>query len=450
MIKIRSIIIVLLIFGSTSFTFLLNDFKESKKIIENIQRTSFKLKEYNVLDFGARGDGVFDNSKAINEAITTCSREGGGKVIIPGGKYLSKGPINLKSNVNLYIDEGALLLFSPDPNDYLPVVFTRWEGVEIYNYSPLIYTASQENVAITGAGTIDGQAKEKWVSFRQKQGKAQNQLREMGKQQVPVAERVFGEGYFLRTPLIQFINCDRVLVEGVTLTNSPFWILHPVYTSNMVIRDVKFHSLVINNDGIDVDSSNDILIENCNFQTGDDAVVFKSGRDQDGWRVNRPSKNVVVRNCFAPRVLHGIAFGSEMSGGVENIYIENFIMDKVMSEGVQFKANKDRGGYIRNINIRNITVDSAKNHLIYFTNDYHGYRGGNAPSEFYQISFENVHCNYAKNAFQFQGLPGTPIHDINVKNVILKDVEQVFNKKEYIEDMKFKNVLIEDEEVYLK
>ena len=267
------IISAILIFVSTSFSLLqVDEFEKSKDIINNIQHTSFRQKEYNVLDFGAKGDGKFDNNEAINDAITTCSEEGGGKVIIPSGKYLSKGPVNLKSNVNLFIAEGALLQFSPDPNDYLPVVFTRWEGVEIYNYSPLIYTADQVNVAITGSGTVDGNAKVNWVSFREKQGKAQNALREMGAEQVPVEDRVFGEGHFLRTPLIQFINCDRILVEGITLTNSPFWILHPVYSSNMIIRNVKFHSMVINNDGIDVDSSHDILIENCNFRTGDDAV----------------------------------------------------------------------------------------------------------------------------------------------------------------------------------
>ncbi|MGK7397850.1 MAG: glycoside hydrolase family 28 protein [Candidatus Cyclobacteriaceae bacterium M3_2C_046] len=421
----------------------------AEQIIKNIEKTYFIDQNFNILDFGAKPDEGFDNRPFIEKAVLACVSKGGGRVIIPPGTFYCKGPINLKSNVNLQVSKGATLLFSPDPEDYLPMVFTRWEGVEIFNYSPLIYTKDQENVAVTGKGTIDGNASKVWTSYRAKQKEAQNRLRAMGTEQVPVAERVFGTGDFLRTPLIQFINCKRILVEDVTLTNSPFWILHPVYSSNIVIRGVKFHSLVINNDGIDIDSSTEALIENCSFFTGDDAVVFKSGRDQDGWRVNKPSKNVVVRNCYAPQVLHGIAFGSEMSGGIENIFIENFKMDQVKSEAIQFKANKDRGGYIKNIYISNVKVDSVKAHLLFFWNNYYGYRGGNAPSEFHHIYIENVICRYAKNVFQLQGLEEKPIHHIYVKNLIIEKADHLFDEKEFFEEVFFENVMVEKQKIRL-
>ena len=425
-------------------------FSAAEKIVEGIQPTSFPDQTFLITDHGGRGDGNFDNYDIINRLIHTCSGKGGGIVVIPAGVFYCAGAINLRNNVNLHLEEGAVLMFSPEPRDYLPSVFTRWEGVELFNYSPLIYTVGQQNVAITGTGTINGNGDAIWTGFRNKQKPAQSRLRVMGSTELPLQNRVFGAGDYLRTPLIQFVSCERILVEGVTLTNSPFWILQPVYSSHIIIRDVNFHSMVINNDGIDLDSSTDALIENCSFRTGDDAVVFKSGRDQDAWRVNKPTKRVVVRNCEAPQVLHGLAFGSEMSGGVEEIYIENFKMDQVKSEAIQFKANKDRGGYIRNIFIRNILVDSAKQHLIYFTNDYHGYRGGNFPSSFSNIRIEDVNCNYARYAFQLQGLEDQPLENLYFQDILVQDAQDVFDKKDYFKEVVFKNVEVEGELIKLE
>lgn len=442
--------IFLLIFSVITFNSLAQaDFTQAKRIIENIDRTNFSGDTLNIIDFGATGNGEFDNRQSIMNAIEACSEKGGGVVVIPKGSFFCKGPISLQSNVNLHLTEEAVLTFSPEPSDYLPAVFTRWEGVEIYNYSPLIYTYGQENIAITGNGIIDGKAQEKWVSFRGQQGDARSRVHSFSDSPVPVKERVFGEGDYLRSSMIQFINCNRILLEGVTLKNSPFWMFHPVYCSNIIVRDVAFNSLVINNDGIDFDSSSMGLVEGCTFTTGDDAVVFKSGRDGDGWRINKATRNIVVRNCEAPKVLHGIAFGSEMSGGVENIYIENFKLGTVDSQVIQFKANKDRGSYIRNIFIRNIEVDHAGSHLIYFTNNYHSYRGGNAAPEFHHIFIENVSCKTANNVFQFQGLEEKPLHDINLKNIKVEKANKIFSKKEYIENVTFEHVVIEGKKLDL-
>ena len=426
-----------------------SDFQDVEKILKNIQLTEFNGDTINIVDLGAVGNGHFDNRQIITGAIEASSKAGGGVVVIPAGNFLSKGPINLQSNVNLHLLDGAVLSFSPEPADFLPAVFTRWEGIEIYNYSPMIYTNGQENIAITGKGIIDGNSSLKWVSFRDKQGTARSRVHNFSDTKETVKERVFGEGDYLRSSLIQFIDCKRILLEGVTLKNSPFWMFHPVYCSDIIVRNVSFNSLVINNDGIDFDSSSMGLVEGCTFTTGDDAVVFKSGRDGDGWRINKPTRNIVIRNCEAPKVLHGIAFGSEMSGGIENIFIENFKLGEVESQAIQFKANKDRGSYIRNVYIRNIEVDSAGSHLIYFTNNYHSYRGGNAPTEFHNIHIEDVRCNEANNVFQLQGLKEMPLHNIKLHNIKVKKANDVFSKKEHFKDVSLENVEIGGQNIKL-
>lgn len=441
------LMIVLNIINGEAFCQL--DFSPAGRIVDQIRRTHFPADTFQIVTFGAKGDGVFDSRPAIIQAIDACSAKGGGVVEVPSGKFFCKGPISLKSNVNLYLSDKAILFFSSEPDDYLPAVFTRWEGVEIYNYSPLIYTLNQENVALSGKGTIDGNTAEKWIPFRDLQGKAQNKVRELNDLQVPVSERRFGDGDYLRPSFIQFINCKRILIEGITLINSPFWMLHPVYCSDIIVRNVKFNSLIINNDGIDFDSSTNGLVEGCSFTTGDDAIVFKSGRDRDGWRINKPTENIVARNCTAPQVLHGIAFGSEMSAGVENVYIENFKIGNVQSEAIQFKANKDRGGFIKNIYIRDIEVDRAGQHLFFFTNSYQGYRGGNSPSEFYNIHLENIICNYANYVIQLQGLEASPLHNISIENVEVKKADHIFDRKEFYKDIIIRNVTVAGKEVEL-
>lgn len=354
--------------------------------------------------------------------IKACSDAGGGKVVLKRGTYFCKGPVVLFSNVKLQLNEGVHLLFSQNPEDYLPVVFVRWEGTEAYNFSPFIYAKDARNIAITGKGIIDGNglAENSFRDWRSRQKDDQNKLREMGRDGVPLENRVFGAGSYLRPQLIHFVNCKNILLEGITVTNGSFWLIQPTYCSNMTIRDVSVESKFINNDGVDIDSSSDVLIENCRFNTGDDFVAIKSGRDQDGWRVNKPSKNIVVRNSSSDDCLHGISFGSEISGGVENVYAENLVFKKVRQYGLQFKSNKDRGGYIKNIFINGIQIDTTQTGIS-FTNQYHSYSGGEFPSLFENIRIKNLNCNVAvKKAISLEGLPEMPIRDVVFENVNLK------------------------------
>ncbi len=393
-------------------------------IVDQIKTPDIGTAVVNISDFGAVGDGLFDCRPAITKAIQKVSASGGGKIVFPKGTYFCKGPIHLKSKINIHFNEGSTIVFSEDAKDYLPLQLVRWEGVEIYNYSPYIYAINEKDIAITGTGTLNGNAIEQIGKWKQKQKPAQNLSRLMGKDLVPVKERIFGEGHFLRMSFIQFMNCSNILIKDISIENVPFWVIHPTYSDNITIKNVNVNCPKINNDGIDVDSSQDVFIENCKFNAGDDAIAIKSGRDQDGWRVNKPSKNVVIRNCFAENVLHGLAFGSEMSGGMENIYIDNFFMRNVKQYAIQFKANKDRGGYIRNVFIDGVFIDSTKTAIL-FTNNYHSYSGGESPSEFHNIKISNLTCNYANGSgIDIQGLEEKPIHHLTFKNILIHKEEK--------------------------
>lgn len=390
-----------------------------ENIIERIELPAIPNDEYNILDFGAIGDGVTDCKPAIDSAFALMSTNGGGKLLIPEGEYLLNGPIHLKSHVNLHLAKGCRILFSQNPKHYLPMKLVRWEGVEVYNYSPYIYANNESDIAITGLGTFDGQAIGGIAEWRNKQKPDQKLLRQMGKDLLPVSQRVFGEGHYLRMSFIQLMHCRNILISDIRIEDVPFWVVHPTYCKSITIQNVKVNSTRINNDGIDLDSSEDALIEDCTFNAGDDAIAIKSGRDNDAWQINRPSRNIVIRNCFANDVLHGLAFGSEMSGGMENIFVENFYMKNVKQYAIQFKSNLDRGAYIKQVYIDGVFIDKTQT-AIFFTNNYHSYSGGNSPSDFYDISIENVVCNKASGrAIDIQGLQENPIHHITLKNILI-------------------------------
>lgn len=393
------------------------------QILQRIQLPELPENTFNIVDFGAVSDGKTNCKPAIDAAVKKASAEGGGKIVFPAGTWFCKGPIHFESKINLHLEEGCVVLFSDNAKDYLPLQLVRWEGVEIYNFSPYIYAINKTDIAITGKGKFDGNAAE-FRKWRAKQKPAQNKVRQMGHELVPTEKRIFGEDQFLRFSFFQPMNCKNILIEGITIENVPFWVMHPTYCKNITISNVTVNSPHINNDGIDFDSCEDALVKDCIFTCGDDAIVIKSGRDEDAWRVNKPSKNIVIQNCYAPEVLHGLAFGSEMSGGVENIFIDNFYMKNVQQYAIQFKANKDRGGYIKNVFIDGVFIDKAKT-AVYFTNDYHSYSGGNSPSEFSFIDIENVWCNQTEGkGIDIQGLPEKPIHHVTVKNVkIVNEIE---------------------------
>lgn len=433
-----SIALFVLVVSVSIFAQTKDDWKRADEIVQSIKTPQIPNRDYLITDFGAKSGGTIDARPAILAAIKKASAEGGGRVVIPAGKWLSNGPIRLASRINLHVAENATLLFGTSAKDYLPTVMTRWEGTEMYGYSPLIYAFEVKDVAITGKGTIDGNSESEFFSWIKKGEPDFQKLRRMGADGVPVAKRVFGEGTYLRPSIIQFFRAERVLLEDYKILNSPFWVNHLVYTDNAIVRGVRVDSHHTNNDGIDIDSSRNVLIENCLFRTGDDSIVIKSGRDLDGRTIAKPSENVVVRNNDLGGE-DGIALGSEMSGGIRAIYFTDNVLRRGVS-AIRFKANLDRGGTVENIRVRNFTVESFEN-FIWFQLDYPGQLGGNFPSTYRDIIFENITVERAGTFFNGDAPAAAPLREVLLRNINIIQADKNFILKN-VENLKLENVVI--------
>ena len=397
-------------------------------ILGRVKAPVFPNRQFQVKAYGAVGDGKTDCTAAIRRAIEACSRAGGGRVVVPVGDYLT-GPIRLKSNVNLHVPAGATLRFSRDPRQYLPVVYTRWEGTECMNYSPLISAFEQENIAVTGAGVLDGQADNEhwwpwcgntrfgWKPGEPSQVKARTQLAEMGEKDVPVLERVFGEGSFLRPNFIQTYRCRNVLIEDIAIHSAPMWQIHPVLSTNVVVRRVKMVSHGPNNDGCDPECCRDVLIEDCLFDTGDDCIAIKSGRNRDGRRVGTPSENIVIRRCQMKDGHGGVTIGSEASGGVRNVFAENCRMDSPNLDRVlRLKTNSVRGGVIERIRMRKVTVGQVADAVLQIDLYYEEGDKGQFPPVVRDIEMRDVTCGKSNYALYLRGYPSAPIRDIRLED----------------------------------
>ena len=390
--------------------------KAAEQIISNIARTSFPHKKIKVICPDSASNQKGHSRQLIQRAIDSCSLAGGGHVIISKGIYYLKGNLVLKSDVNLHLEKDAYLLFSGKADDFLPEVWTRWEGTELYGHSPMIYAKHATNIAITGQGTIDAQGGREFASWSQIEVSDRNRLRKMGEKLIPVTERIFGKGTILRPSCIQFMGCSRILVEGITIKNSPFWTIHPVYCDNVIVRSITIDSHYPNNDGCDPESTSNVLIEKCIFRTGDDAIAIKAGRDADGREIGRPSKNIVIRNCLFQSECNGLCIGSEMSGGVENVYMDNIQIGTVKN-ALYFKSNRDRGGYIRNIQVSNITIERSKGAILRFETNYFGFRGGRHASQYENFRISNVKADCSDHyAIFMDGYEEKPIRNIEIEH----------------------------------
>ncbi|MDQ1166262.1 glycoside hydrolase family 28 protein [Flavobacterium sp. SORGH_AS_0622] len=397
-------------------------------IVKRIQLPVIPAYQINVLKLGAKGDSITDNKKVFDKAMALCKKNNGGTIIVPKGIYKINGPIHFVSNVNLKIEKGAKIKFSDNPKDYLPLVLTSWEGTMLYNYSPLLYANGCTNISLTGEGTIDGEGGKIWKTFKSKEGEGKNRSREMNHNSTPISERKFGEGYFLRPQMIQFLNCRNILVENIRIENSPFWCLHLLKSESITIRGISYKSLNHNNDGIDPEYAKDVLIENVNFDNGDDNVAIKAGRDHEG-RANTatPSENIVIRNCNF-KGLHGVVIGSEMSAGVRNVFVENCKTAGYLKRGIYLKTNADRGGYIKDIFVRNIKLDEVED-CLYITANYHG-EGKGFQSDISNVHFSDITCNKAsESGIVIQGFPDKKIRNISLKNIEIKSAKNALSNE---------------------
>jgi hypothetical protein len=408
------------------------------EILSLIVPPTFPDRDFVVTDYGAVGDGVTDCNPAFKKAIAACTNTGGGRVVVPKGIFLTNGPIHLDNNVNLHVTKNATIKFGTNFDDYLPHVRVRWEGTECYNYSPLIYAYQKTNIALTGSGTLNGQAESSWAMWpdKEKPGKISNEvLRKMGKEGTPIKDRVF----YGKPTMIEPFECTNVLIEGVTLNDYPFWCVHPTFCTNVTIRKLRIESHNSNNDGLDPDSCTDVLMEDCYLDQSDDCVAIKAGRDQDAWRAGKPCQNIIIRNFT---VWDGIAIGSECSGGVRNV----FVYDCEYESGnvLYCKSNLDRGGYIKDIYVKNLKIGKAR--ILRLRNNYHGYRGGNFPTEFRNINIEDVHIKQGDDeTISVTGVEGALVYDVFIKNVVVDTVSPPVLQIRLAENVVLTNVSIAGE-----
>jgi polygalacturonase len=326
-------------------------------ILARIIPPTFPSRNFDVMSYGAKGDGTTDDSAAFTKAIAACHTAGGGHVVVPAGRTFRTGAITLLSHVDLHVL--GTIKFSTDPKKY-PLVFTRWQGIECMNFSPFIYAFNRTNVAVTGTGTLDGQGPSgPWPAWAHDRSDDWNKLQQQAVDGVDPHKRIFGLGHHLAPSFIQFYRCTNVLIEGVHMKNSAMWNIHPVLSKNVTIRNVNVFSRGATVDGCDPEACTDVHVTGCTFDTGDDGVVIKSGRDIDGRRVGVPSSSIVIENNHFLGRWGAITVGSEMSGGVNHVYAQNNTIRKGSSYtsfyAVYIKTNKRRGGTIDNIHVRNLT-----------------------------------------------------------------------------------------------
>lgn len=423
------------------------------EIISRIVPPTFPDRDFVITDYGAVGDGQSDCTASFAQAISACYEAGGGRVVVPQGIFLT-GAIHLKPNVNLHVTRDATILFSKDPQQYLPVVYTRFEGVECMNYSPLIYAYGVDNIAITGSGTLDGQAGEDawwpwkgkpdggWREGEPHQNRDRALLFQMAEDGVPVAERLFGENHYLRPNFIQFYQCRNIMIDSVTIKRSPMWEIHPVLCENVIVQNVKITSHGPNNDGCNPESSKNVLIRNSYFDTGDDCIAIKSGRNTDGRRVNVASENIIVQGCTMKDGHGGVVIGSEMSGSCRNVFVEDCVMDSPnLERALRIKTNSIRGGVVENVYMRNVTVGEVSDAVIRINFHYEEGDAGPYTPVVRNIYVSHVSSRKSKYAIFLAGYDRSPVANFNLDNCRFEGVAKG-NMLRHYTDLNMQDVYI--------
>lgn len=420
--------------------------KNVDKILAKITTPKFPNKDFDITKYGAVADGKTLCTDAFVKAIDACVKAGGGRVVVPKGEFLT-GAVHLKSNVNLHIAEGAVLKFSTNPKNFLPVVLCGWEGSVCMNYSPLIYANGQKNIAVTGKGIIDGQASnENWWKWKtlSNDKESRPRLLKLNDEKVPFEKRVFGDGYYLRPTMIEFFKCKNILIEGVTLKDSPFWFMHPILSSNITIDGVKTNSKGPNTDGCDPEACSYVLIKNCIFNDGDDCIAIKSGRNNDGRKLNTPSRDIIVKDCNMKDGHGGVSIGSEISGGCHNVYVEDCEMSSpALDRMLRIKSNSKRGGVVENIYVRNIKVGQVAGAIVELNMNYDPpeAKGYSFKPVMKNIFINNVTSKKSKYCLFVEGLPNSKIKDVFISDCKFEGVKDG-SKISNAEDIKMKEVYI--------
>lgn len=447
--SIKYLIRLFVLLLSISFTYASDKYElvkvDAPFAMEPIKVFIYPQQDFLITAYGAKEGGEFNNSQAIAKAIDACNKAGGGRVVVPAGVWLTSA-IHFKSNVNLYLEENAVLSFTDNPSDYLPAVMTSWEGMECYNYSPLLYAFECENIAVTGKGTLSPKMDlwKIWFKRPQPHLEALKQLYTMASTDVPVDKRqmAVGENH-LRPHLIHFNRCKNVMLDGFKIRESPFWTIHLYMCDGGIVRnlDVKAHGH--NNDGVDLEMSRNFLIEDCSFDQGDDAVVIKAGRNRDAWRLNTPCENIVIRNCTILKGHTLLGIGSEMSGGIRNVYMHDCYAPNSVFRLFFLKTNHRRGGFIENIHIENVKggvmqrVFEIDTDVLYQWKDL-------VPTYEERITridgiyVNNVTCQLADAIYELKGDARLPIRNVKITNVhvgeVTKFVKKISNAENVVDE----------------
>ena len=461
--KINFLIFLILIFSCSSITD--NDINWEEKVKSDILAIpipQFPKKMYKLLDYSSEV-----NSVSIQKVIDLCNSQGGGVVVVPHGEYNDIGKIELKSNVRLHFEDGTKINFSKDKNDFLPMVLTSWEGNDVYNFSSFIHAESQNNIAITGNVVLNGNgSKNDWWDWKDKSlpvpMRVENRpdirpkLLKQNRDNIPVEERKYGIDSKLRAYFMTLRNCKNIYIKGITLINSPMWNIHPLMSENIIIDSVTIISPnnSPNTDGINPESSKNILIQNSVISVGDDCIAIKSGRNNDGRKRNKPSENIYIRDCIFANGHGGIVIGSELSGGVRNIIIENCKMNSPnLLRALRIKSNEYRGAYVENIVMRDVQIDTIGGPIVGINMDYKSYDTEKTKDKFYTscdgILVENIQCNFANQGWLINGSKILPIKDVKFKNWTIESVKYGIHHKN-VKSLILEDVSIESEGAMLR
>jgi len=405
-----------------------------------------------ITDFGATSGGKIKNTQAFQQAIAKCFQAGGGNVIVPKGSWLT-GAIHLQSNINLKLEKGAEIIFSTDPEDYLPTVLTRFEGIELFNYSPFIYAKDAENVSVTGPGKLVGQGAV-WQKWNSRQEDSFIELYKLAEEKKLPTERIFGsEKDALRPSFVQFYNCKNILLEDFSIQDGPMWTIHVVFSENITAQNLNVSSFGHNSDGFVIDSSKNVLLNKIEVASGDDAISIKSGLESDIWNKNIPSENVIIKNSIIKAGHGGVAIGSEMSGGIKNIIIKQNYFSHV-DWALRIKSIPGRGGYIEDVSAKNLKLRDVDQvlavDLLYPAPTMLPSNQAAIPRA-KNITLENIRGTDIKEFAYLRGLPNSPLQNITLKNIHVqsKGMSEIINS----ENVLFENVStnnVKDKEIFIE
>ena len=413
----------------------------------------FPNRSFSIVDYGAlpRGEApdeqcIKANIKAFDAAMKACNQAGGGKVVVPSGEWPC-GPIHFKSNCNLFLSEGAVLCFSDNPDLYLPAVQVSWEGLECMNYSPLVYAFQCENIAISGHGKLAPvmDTWRIWFDRPKEHLDALGQLYEWASFDYPVEQRQMAVGAsHLRPHLIHFNQCKHVLLEDFQIKEAPFWTIHLFRCDEGVVRRLNVFAHGHNNDGVDLEMTKNFLVEDCKFDQGDDAVVIKSGRNRDAWRIHQPTENIVIRNCHVQNGHGLLVCGSELSGGIRNVYMHDCTMDGEVNNLFYFKTNIRRGGVVENIQMKRVKANRMRRVFAIDTDVL--YQWASLPTykdsltTFRNIVMDSVICHKAKGIYEINGVENLPPQDITLANIHVDSVSDFIGHVKNTEKFQTDNI----------